>query len=159
MVRVTRNGRQTWNGFKNIFIANEDEILKATNRIKNYRISTNLTGKNCSYIEGTVNGRAVDNKIWLSGPVNTQLEPQIFNAIEVAGGSGRTWLRKTYSEYKMLNKLASDLGGTLGSIKTAVIGEIKIVTELPYCASCQGIIQQFHEMFPNVKLILVDGAK
>ncbi|MEL4308119.1 deaminase domain-containing protein [Joostella sp. CR20] len=36
---------------------------------------------------------------------------------------------------------------------------IKIASENPYCASCTGIIQQFHEMFPNIKLILVDGVK
>jgi len=45
--------------------------------------------------------------------------------------------------------LAGDTDGT----------EIKIISELPYCASCQGIIQQFNQMFPNIKLILVDGAK
>ncbi|WP_232779836.1 deaminase domain-containing protein [Capnocytophaga canimorsus] len=36
---------------------------------------------------------------------------------------------------------------------------MKIVSERVYCASCQGVIQQFNEMFPNVKLILVDGVK
>jgi hypothetical protein len=75
------------------------------------------------------------------------------NSLRTAG------LRTTDSEYKMLNKLASDLGGTTGSVKPNVIGEFKIVSENPYCASCSGIIQQFNEMFPNVKLILVDGAK
>jgi len=59
----------------------------------------------------------------------------------------------------MLNKLASDLGGTPGVVKSSITGELKIISENPYCASCQGIIQQFNEMFPNVKLILVDGAK
>jgi hypothetical protein len=59
----------------------------------------------------------------------------------------------------MLNKLASDLGGTLGSVKSSITGEFKIISENPYCASCSGIIQQFNQMFPNIKLILVDGAK
>ncbi|GHT71755.1 hypothetical protein AGMMS50239_41020 [Bacteroidia bacterium] len=36
---------------------------------------------------------------------------------------------------------------------------VKIISENPYCASCQGIIQQFNEMYPNIKLILVDGIK
>jgi hypothetical protein len=154
-----RTLRQAWNNFTNIFKANADEVLEATNRIKDYRVTTNLSGKNCGYIEGAVNGNVVDNKIWLSGPANTQLEPQIFTAIEVEGSAGRSWLRNTDSEYKMLNKLASDLGGTSGAVRTSVTGEIKIISELPYCASCQGIIQQFNEMFPNIKLILVDGAK
>ena len=44
-------------------------------------------------------------------------EPRIFTAIEVEGGGGKTWLRTTDSEYKMLNKLASDLGRTPGATK------------------------------------------
>jgi hypothetical protein len=86
-------------------------------------------------------------------------EPKIFTATEVEGAGGKTWLRTTDSEYKMLNKLASDLGGTPGVVKSNIYGEIKIISENPYCASCQGIIQQFNQMFPNIKLILVDGAK
>jgi hypothetical protein len=86
-------------------------------------------------------------------------EPKIFTEIEVEGTGGKAWLRTTDSEYKMLNKLASDLKATPGGKYPNVTGELKIVSENPYCASCQGIIQQFNEMFPNVKLILVDGAK
>ena len=57
----------------------------------------------------------------------------------------------------MLNKLAEDLGG---KYNPNIKGEIKIVSELEYCKSCTGIIiQQFNEMFPNIKLILVDGVK
>ncbi|MFJ1388943.1 deaminase domain-containing protein [Capnocytophaga canimorsus] len=56
-------------------------------------------------------------------------------------------------------KLAKDLGAEKGKIYTHITGEIKIVSKNPYCASCQGVIQQSNEMFPNVKLILIDGAK
>ena len=38
-------------------------------------------------------------------------------------------------------------------------GKIKIISELEYCKSCTGIIQQFNEMFPNVKITLIDGVK
>ena len=41
--------------------------------------------------------------MWLSGKVEKG-EPQIFKAIEVEGSGGRSWLRNTDSEYKMLNK-------------------------------------------------------
>ncbi|WP_299010697.1 deaminase domain-containing protein [uncultured Tenacibaculum sp.] len=41
----------------------------------------------------------------------------------------------------------------------APAGEIKLVSELPYCMSCQGVIQDFSTMFPNVKVILIDGLK
>jgi hypothetical protein len=152
--------RVNWNGFANIFKANADEILEAINRIKNHRTTTgNLSGGNYGYLEGTVNGVTVDNKMWRSGQADLMIEPQIFDAIPVTGNNGGTWLRNTDSEYKMLNKLADDLGGVNGNTYPNVIGEFKIVSENPYCSSCQGIIQQFHDMFPNVKLILVDGAK
>ncbi|MFJ1352721.1 deaminase domain-containing protein [Capnocytophaga canimorsus] len=59
----------------------------------------------------------------------------------------------------MVNKLSKDLKAEKGKIYTHITGEIKIVSENPYCASCQGVIQQFNEMFPNVKLILIDGVK
>ncbi|WP_290124641.1 deaminase domain-containing protein [Capnocytophaga ochracea] len=36
---------------------------------------------------------------------------------------------------------------------------MKIISELPYCNSCTGVIQQFNEMFPNVKITLIDGVK
>ncbi|THV61523.1 hypothetical protein EZV76_04120 [Flagellimonas alvinocaridis] len=97
--------------------------------------------------------------MWLSGEAKPDVEPQIFTAIKVDGGGGRSWLRNTDSEYKMLNKLANDLGGSPGAVMPKVTGELKIVSELEYCSSCQGVIQQFNEMFPNIKLILVDGAK
>ena len=115
-------------------------------------------GGNYGYLEGTVNGKAVDSKMFRSGQV-LESEPQIFTAIEVEGAGGGTWLRNTDSEYKMLNKLADDLGGKAGGKYPNISGELKIVSENPYCKSCQGIIQQFNEMFPEVKLILIDGAK
>lgn len=156
---VNTAGRQTWNGFTNIFKANADEILEATNRIKNYRTTGNLTGGNYGYLEGTVNNAIVDNKFWRSVSTNDALnEIHIFDAIEAQGASGN-WLRITDSEYRMLNKLASDLGGVKGVKYPNITGELKIISENPYCASCTGIIQQFHDMYPKIKLILVDGAK
>lgn len=59
----------------------------------------------------------------------------------------------------MRGNILINLGGTSGNIYPNIAGELKIVSENPYCASCTGVIQQFHEMFPNIKLILVDGAK
>ncbi len=150
--------RPNWNGYTNIFKATTDEIAEATTKIKNYRIGNNLKGKNIGYLEGSVNSNTIDNKMWLSGNV-IDGEPQIYEAISVTGNSGGTWLRNTDSEYKMLNKLAESLGAVKSGKYPNITGELKIVSENPYCASCTGIIQQFHEMYPNVKLILVDGAK
>ena len=59
----------------------------------------------------------------------------------------------------MLNRLANELGAEKGRVYGKMQGELKIISELEYCNSCTGIIQQFNEMFPNIKLILVDGVK
>lgn len=80
-------------------------------------------------------------------------EPQIFKSY---WSGGRSWLRNTDSEYKMLNKLSEDLGS---KYNPDIKRKIKIISELEYCKSYTGIIQQFNEMFPNIKLILVDGVK
>ncbi|AWX44282.1 hypothetical protein HME9304_01282 [Flagellimonas maritima] len=134
---------------------NGNELVEAANRISNHRIAINKPSSgNFGYVEGNINGKAVDNKLWSSGSADPITEPQIFDAIEVGG-----WIRNTDSEYKMLNKLADDLGGVKGSSYPNVTGEIKIVSERDYCASCQGVLQQFSEMFPNLKLILIDGVR
>ncbi|WOC53143.1 hypothetical protein BPO_p0060 (plasmid) [Bergeyella porcorum] len=50
-------------------------------------------------------------------------------------------------------------GAEKGKVYKNIIGELKIVSERAYCPSCQGVIQQFNEMFPNVNIILIDGVK
>ncbi|AEK24024.1 Hypothetical protein Ccan_19080 [Capnocytophaga canimorsus Cc5] len=55
--------------------------------------------------------------------------------------------------------ITQDLGAEKGKIYSHITGELKIVSERAYCASCQGVIQQFNEIFPNVKIILIDGVK
>ena len=96
--------------------------------------------------------------MWRSGSV-LEGEPQIFDAIEVQGANGGSWLRNTDSEYKMLNDLAEKLGGVKGQVKSDITGTLKIVSENPYCTSCQGVIQQFSEMFPNIEIKLIDGVR
>ncbi|MFT3737197.1 MAG: deaminase domain-containing protein [Breznakibacter sp.] len=153
---------ENWNGFSNIFKANADEVLEATNRIKEYRVTNNFKGGNYGYLEGFVNGNTIpdNNKFWRSVSSDVaENEIHIFDAINVKGSSSNEWLRITDSEYRMLNKLASDLGAVKGGKYPNITGELKIISENPYCASCSGVIQQFNEMFPNIKLILIDGAK
>lgn len=138
----------------------EEEILQAAKRIKDHRAANNLRGGNYGYIEGQINGKVVDNRLWRSVPLDVaENEIHIFNAIKVEGNKGKEWLRITDSEYRMLNKLAKDLGAKKGGKYLEIVGEIKIVSENPYCISCTGIIQQFNEMFPNIKIILINGVK
>lgn len=59
----------------------------------------------------------------------------------------------------MNTKCLIDLGREVGKTYPNIKGEIKVISELPYCKSCVGVIEQFNDMFPNVKIILIDGVK
>ncbi|HMI62252.1 MAG TPA: hypothetical protein VK518_15135 [Puia sp.] len=58
-----------------------------------------------------------------------------------------------------LTRLANKLGAQKGQVYPGVTGELKIASELPYCQSCTEVIKQFNEIFPNLKIILINGAK
>jgi hypothetical protein len=135
------------------------EISSATNRIKQHRIDNGIPqDKNFGFVEGNLQGgsiQTVPNNIVSSGaPVPP--EDRIFDAIEVGG-----WERYTDSEYKMLNQLARDLGAhpNVPHVDQSITGSLKIVSERPYCASCQGVIQQFNDMFPGIEITLIDGVR
>jgi hypothetical protein len=61
----------------------------------------------------------------------------------------------------MINKLALTLkpNATLGDTYTDIVGDLKIISENIYCTSCQDVIKQFNQMFPNVDVILIDGTR
>ncbi len=153
---LTNKGDEFLEGFVGVVRrGNANEIADATTRIANHRMSINKPSSgNFGYVEGNINGNSIDNKLWSSGTADPITEPQIFDATEVGG-----WIRNTDSEYKMLNKLADDLGGVKGNTYPNITGEIKVISERTYCTSCQGVLQQFSEMFPNLKLILIDGVR
>ena len=160
--KVKKTIREHWEEYGNIFKATPEEVLEAANRIKEHRKSIgNLTQSNFGYLEGTIPNVTIDNKkFWRTTSYSLALEEiHIFDAISVAGSNGKSWSRIVDTEYRMLNKLASDLGAVKGIKYPNIVGELKIISENPYCTSCVGIIQQFNDMFPNIKLILIDGAK
>jgi hypothetical protein len=74
-------------------------------------------------------------------------------------GTEGAWNREFDTEYVGLSEIARKLGGKKGKVFPDVKGEITIASELNYCISCQGVIQDFSNMFPNVKIYLVDGLK
>lgn len=142
-----------------------DEIADAVVKIADHRASNSWAG-NWGYLEGQTNpvvnitNQDGTTKFWRSVSMeDAENEIHIFDAIEATGSNGNEWLRITDSEYRMLNKFADEYGAVSGGVYPDITGSLKIVSENPYCPSCQGVIQQFHEMFPNVDLILVDGVK
>ena len=56
----------------------------------------------------------------------------------------------------MLNNLASKLGAERGRAYPEITGELTIVSGYKYCPSCQGVINQSHTIFPNIRLKLID---
>ncbi|NDV70040.1 hypothetical protein D0T66_14140 [Dysgonomonas sp. 25] len=113
-------------------------------------------------MEGKIGNINLSNsKIRVSGEDFT--EKNIFTAYKVdkVGGINTvdSWLRNADTEYVMLSEIADQLGAVKGKVYPHITGEIKIVSELPYCVSCQGVIQDFSEMFPNVKIVLIDNLK
>lgn len=118
---------------------------------------------NLGFLEGDIPGYNLNSSTFTSfwesvSEQAAQLENHIFDAIEATGSSG-TWLRITDSEFRMLNDLAEQLGGVKNQAFPITTGSVKIVSQNPYCASCQGVIQQFSDMFPNIEITLIDGIK
>lgn len=139
----------------------EWELARQT--ILEYRALGN-GGGNFGYLEGNINGYSLNNLLdTVSGnrmfrSVSSDFaneEPFIFTALTV------TWSRNTDSEYRMLNKLALLLkpNAKLGEKYFEFTGTLKIISENAYCTSCQGIIQQFNNMFPEINIVLIDATK
>ncbi|WP_240905184.1 deaminase domain-containing protein [Flagellimonas oceani] len=140
-------------------LASVEEIKDALNKIRDYRTGK-TGGGNYGYLEGDIpNVDINNNKMWESVSIeDAELETHIFDAVESVGVSG-SWVRITDSEYRMLNDLAKKLGGVKNQVNDKIEGTLKIVSENPYCTSCQGVIQQFSEMFPNIEIKLIDGVR
>ncbi len=164
---------------KNIFRASSQEYSLAKKSFKEYRegviyeqskilsgddltsFKNEFNGKNLAKVEGQLDGVPLNNDIRISGE-RFKGEP-IFDSYKVdkTGGIGTegAWSREWDTEYVMLSEIAQSKGAVKGGIYTDVTGEIKIISELPYCVSCQGVIQDFSNMFPNVDIILIDALK
>ncbi len=133
-----------------------------SDRTTQYR---NLTetgmNRNLGYAEGEINGMPYDSGVISSGPkdvtISEVFDPLNVNSKQQIDGEGG-WLRNTDSEFKILNRLANQLGAEKGGVYPEVTGEITIVSERNFCPSCEGVINQFQQMYPNVKVNTVNGT-
>ena len=136
----------------------EKQIAKSIVKRHREKVSDSEMG-NYGYLEGNLGEIKFNRKITRSGAIDDS--PQVFEALNVNSkqqvNSEGGWIRTTDSEYKMLNDLANRFGAKKGEVYTDVKGEIKIVSERKFCPSCKFVIQQFRQMFPKVKLILVEN--
>ncbi|WP_342417985.1 deaminase domain-containing protein [Paenibacillus sp. FSL R10-2782] len=77
----------------------------------------------------------------------------IFKATEAPDKAGNTYLRDGDTEYKILNDLAKRIGDNPNAT-----GKIKLFTEKDTCGSCNKIIQQFDEKYPNITIEVVHNG-
>jgi len=158
---VSGGGRVMVRNMSNVYKATAEEITVAAERINLHRQQPGNKAGNYGYLEGEAGGVKRNGEMVGSGPADNI--PELFDAIpvnkkQVIEGEG-AWLRNTDSEYKLLNRLANDMGGQKGMKYPEITGEIKLISERKYCPSCQGVIQQFNTMYPKVRIILIDGIK
>ncbi|CAL2075137.1 Fibronectin type III domain protein [Tenacibaculum sp. 190524A05c] len=128
----------------------QDELIRVLNK------------KNKAFMEGKIGDISFDgNNVRTSG--DTFDGEDIFSSYKVDKNGGintsGSWIRNADTEYVMLSEIAKKLGAKAGKTYPNITGEIKIISELPYCMSCQGVIQDFSMMFPNVKVVLIDNLK
>ncbi|WP_264529646.1 deaminase domain-containing protein [Flavobacterium sp. N502540] len=165
---------------KNIFRGYASDYLKAKTRFKQFRenniyeLRKKYSGnelleeiqkfdkRNLAYFDGKIDNLYITSTdVKISG--NKFDGEPIFDSYKIDKQSNintdSAWSREFDTEYVGLSEIAQKLGGKKGAILPKVKGEITIASELPYCISCQGVIQDFANMFPNVKINLVDGIK
>ncbi|CAA9200783.1 deaminase domain-containing protein [Flavobacterium collinsii] len=165
---------------KNIFKGYASDYLKAKTRFKQFRENTiyelrkkysgnelleeiqKFDKRNLAYFDGKIDNLYITSSdVKISG--NKFDGEPIFDSYKIDKQSNintdTAWSREFDTEYVGLSEIAQKLGGKKGTILSKVKGEITIASELPYCISCQGVIQDFANMFPNVKINLVDGIK
>ncbi|MFH6990747.1 deaminase domain-containing protein [Flavobacterium collinsii] len=165
---------------KNIFRGYASDYLKAKTRFKQFRENTiyelrkkysgnelleeiqKFDKRNLAYFDGKIDNLYITSSdVKISG--NKFDGEPIFDSYKIDKQStintDTAWSREFDTEYVGLSEIAQKLGGKKGTILSKVKGEITIASELPYCISCQGVIQDFANMFPNVKINLVDGIK
>jgi hypothetical protein len=148
-------------------LANADEVKDAVNNLRDFRANNPSipNEKNVGTFEGLINNQSANQlseySKWISGLEETPLTVTHVWEAQFATGSTGTWFRNFDSEYKMLNDLARKIepNAVEGVKYINHDGEIKIISELGYCTSCQGIIQKFNIMFPKIKIVLIDNIK
>jgi hypothetical protein len=113
------------------------------------RSSLQLKGRNVAVAETNIDGQSqmltgISGKASPLGSVPTPENP-LFTT-KPSGAMPRAY----DSEVKILESVAKDL-------PSDAQGTISLYSERPPCLSCEGVIQQFQERFPGIKMIVTHG--
>jgi hypothetical protein len=87
-------------------------------------------------------------------PTNPDFKSLNVNPQNTINGEG-AWDRIVDTEFKILDEISKKLNGRNAS------GTIKLFTELPPCPSCDDVILQFLQKYPNIKIEVIhnNGVK
>lgn len=75
-----------------------------------------------------------------------------FKYQEIPNNKGIPIARNTDSEYKILDNLSDKLGSNVSTK-----GAVTIFTERPACGSCLGVVEQFQQKYPGIKVDILDN--
>ncbi|GAB1534358.1 MULTISPECIES: deaminase domain-containing protein [Brevibacillus] len=81
-------------------------------------------------------------------------ENPVLKATEAPNARGRETLRDDDTEFKILNNIAKDLGD-----RPETKGKITLFTEKDTCGSCNYVISQFKEKYPNIVIEVVHNRR
>jgi hypothetical protein len=113
-----------------------------------------LSPKNVGIARCLIDGEAFEifaisgKKDIYKGAVGLPKDPPIFKLLDPPPMHDR----KYDTEYKLLEEIASRY-----TQNKNVQGKIELFTERPPCLSCQNIIGQFRQVFPNIELNVHSG--
>ncbi|MFG2425167.1 RHS repeat-associated core domain-containing protein [Streptomyces sp. NPDC048448] len=147
---------------ESIFVARSSETLAqkmVAARLEALYMKANGIKSSRSALAGTleVEGRApkvmlaISGKHWEKGlipTVGSPGNPARFRAV----ATGRN-PRIHDTEYKMLTYVANQLGDSSASVR----GSLTLHSSQQACTSCTGVIGQFHDAFPNVRINYTSG--
>lgn len=87
-------------------------------------------------------------------PLESEFKSLKINSQQIIDGEG-AWDRIVDTEFKILDEVSKILNGKNAS------GTIELFTELPPCPSCDNVILQFLEKYPNIKIKVIhnNGGK
>lgn len=77
---------------------------------------------------------------------------QNFQSQTLPNKEGALIPRNTDSEYKILDNLADQLGNN-----TSARGTVTIFTERSACGSCSGVVDQFQQKYPGIRVNVLDN--
>ncbi|CAM1344491.1 RHS repeat-associated core domain-containing protein [Tenacibaculum amylolyticum] len=127
-------------------------------KVKQFKLDNKVSNKrNFATLEGKLGDKNISlnsvsgEKGLVKGTVPVPAEGTRSFTTTFVGGTNRAF----DTEVKLLEHLDSQIESNIYPNK----GSIQITSELPYCSSCRGVINQFESKYPGIKVYKMDGIE